>query len=880
MGGSLLTNPVDIPLLKTKLYVPPVRPGLVSRPRLIERLDEGLRAGNTLSLISAPAGFGKTTLLTEWVHLCGRPVAWVSLDEGDNDPTRFLAYTIAAIQTVAAGAGQAALALVDASGLTAIEPVLTALINAMADLRPGLVLVFDDYHLIETQEVHDALAFLLDHLPLQLHLVIATRADPPMPLARLRARGRLTELRYEDLRFLPHEVTAFLNDMMNLDLAPEEVDALDARTEGWIAGLQLAALSLRGRADVQDFITAFSSSHHYVLEYLTEETLDRLPEGVERFLLQTSILDRLCGSLCDAVTGKSDGESLLALLFRDNLFLVPLDEERLWYRYHPLFADLLLKRLMKGTTAEEVSELRRRASLWHEDHGSLDEAVNYALQARDFERVVRLVDGAASAGRLESRLSTMLRWLDAVPERLLLLRPRLCIYQAWALVINEQLDRAAQMLRESTQALASLPPSAESDALRERLAALLTVVDMMASSLAAAYSGEDLDQVFQVALAVRDRALAIGNVFLAAHAVNGLAMGRFHQGRLIEAGGYYHELVDLGHEGSGSQLPLAAVGHIGLAAICLERNQLEAAEQHLSEGMRLGRYRIGTNTLVAAAIARSRLRGYAGDSEGALAALDEVERIRRVKESPPAVHRLTRQRLWLHLCAEELDQADRLAQRLGEGLGPEKFGGTRPVVFQEAQQILLARLCLRRGETARALALLDELEGTAQTGKRSGRLLEIHLLQALAHQVQGRISDALTCLERSLQLAEPEGYVRIYLDEGEPAAALLRAFGRSSSAPSHLCHFANSLLEAFGAATPPGVDEVVPAARPALVEPLTRRERQVLRRLVAGLSAPEIAQELVVAPSTVRSHLKRIYGKLEVHGRHEAVDRARELELV
>jgi LuxR family maltose regulon positive regulatory protein len=876
---------MEMPLLKTKLYLPPLRPGLVSRPRLVERLEEGLRAGSRLSLISAPAGFGKTTLLVEWVRRAGAhrdaplPVAWLSLDEGDNDPARFLAYLVAAIRTVAPDTRWASQDGVDTSGPTALEPALTPLINGMAELRPGLILVFDDYHLIESQEIHDGVAFLLEHLPPQGHLVIATRADPPLPLARLRARGQLTELRYGELRFQPQEVTAFLNETMRLDLAPAEVQALEARTEGWIVGLQLAALSLRGRADVRDFIAAFSSSHHYVLEYLTEETLGRLPEGLGRFLLQTSILDRLCGSLCDAVTGGRDSGEVLARIYRDNLFLVPLDDDHLWYRYHPLFGDLLLKRLMKEATPEEVAELRRRASQWHEEQGWLDEAVGYALQAQDFERAVRLVEGAASAGLLESRLSTLLRWLEAVPEETLLMRPRLRIYQAWALVINEQLDRAAQTLRDSSEALTSLPRSAESDALRDELAAPLAIVEMMISTLAAAYSGEELDQVFQTVLAVRERALAAGNLFLAAHATNGAAMALFHQGRLTEAAGYYRELVDLGSQGSGRELPLAAVGHVGLACIALERDQLEAAEEHLKVGRRLGGHRVGTNTLVAAAIARSRLREYAGDSEGAWAALDEVARIRRVKESAPAVHRLTRQRLWLHLSAGELDEADRLGRRLEAGLEPEEFGGREPAVFREAQEILMARLDLRRGEPAQALGRLERWEGMAEIGGRRGRLIEIHLLQALAHRAEGRASDALSYLERSLALAEPEGTVRVFLDEGEPAADLLRAFGRGSSAPSHLRRFASSLLEAFEALWR-GDDEGVSAGRPGLVEPLTRRERQVLRLLATGLSGPEIAEELVIAHSTVRTHLKHIYSKLDAHGRHEAMARAKTMGLV
>jgi LuxR family maltose regulon positive regulatory protein len=809
----------------------------------------------------------------------GRLVAWISLDEGDNDPARFLAYTVAACQSVATQTRQTNLEALDPAVLTAIEPALIALINALADLRPGAMLVLDDYHLIESWEIHSAVHFLLDHLPPSLHLVIATRADPPLSLAQLRARGQLTELRYEELRFTPHEVTAFLNAVMRLNLAPEDVQALDARTEGWIAGLQLAALSLRGRADVQDFIATFSSSHHFVLEYLSGEVLVQLPMSLQRFMLQTSILDRLCGPLCDTVTGDEDGEVQLARIYQDNLFLIPLDEERRWYRYHPLFADLLRKRLLKETGSEKYYELCQRASRWHEEHGSLDEAVNYALQAGDFERVVRMVEEAASAGFLESRLSTMLRWLDAVPEAQLLSRPQLCIYQAWALVINEQLDRALEMLRKSSRVLAAAPPIPGSETAHERLVELLTVVELMASLLAAAYSGQDLDQLCQTVEAVRDRALETGNIFIAAHVVNGLAMGRFHQGRLTAASVHYHELVEFGHQGSGSQLLLAAVGHVGLASVAVERDQREAAEGHLEEAARLGRHRIGTNTLVSAAIARSRLRESAGDRQTALICLDEVERIGRVNASPPALHRLARQRLRLLLSAGELDRAESIVQSLGRLFATYKPGEAPPPVFREAQQILQARVSLYRGDSARALESLNEPERMARAGKRSGRLIEIYLLQALAFQALSCDADAVACVERSLALAESEGYVRVYLDEWEQAAALLRLFYRHASPPAHLVRFARRLLEMFESLLS-GTAAAVLGAPPALVEQLTRREGQVLQLLATGLSAPEIARELVVAPSTVRSHLKRVYGKLGVHSRHEAIARGRTLGLV
>jgi LuxR family maltose regulon positive regulatory protein len=895
------------PLLTTKLFVPPPRPNLVPRPRLIWRLDEGLRVGHRLTLLSAPAGFGKTTLLSDWIGQHEGPVAWLSLDDQDNEPTRFWTYLVAALQMVHADLGQEPLHLLQAAQPPPAEGILSSLLNeivALAQSPPAtdIVLVLDDYHLISTPQIHEGITFLLEHQPHNLHLVISTRADPPLPFFRLRARGQLTDLRSDDLRFTPDEAAAFLNTVMGLDLAPADVEALKTRTEGWIVGLQLAALSLQGRADAHGFVTGFTGSHHYILEYLTEEVLARQTEPVRRFLLQTSILDRLCGSLCDSVmeleqTAQMEGaqaattqlpsapsaglpgQEMLEQLDQANLFIVALDDQRLWYRYHRLFADLLRKQLRQQTAPKRVAELQQRASAWHEENGSLDEAVLYALQARDYERVVRLVEEAASAGRLESRLTMMLRWLEAVPKEMLLLRPRLRIYQAWALVINERLDLAKQVLRESSDALQSVPSSPETDAVHGEIDSFLAIVDMMASALASAYSGEDLGKAFQASLAVRERALAADNVFLAGHATNGLAMARFHQGRLGEAAEYYRQLVDLGVQGQASQLPLAAVGQVGLATICVERNELDAAARHLDEGLRLGQHRVGANTLVSAAVTRSRLRQYSGDAAGALKALDEAERLGHIRDSAPAMHRLARQRAWLKLSAGDLDGADHLVRRLDGPFGRATFGKTMPSAFHEAQQILLARVHLLRDEARAALDVLDPLHEDARAAGRLGRVLEICLLKALAWQALGDEAAALKAFQESLTLAEPEGYARVYLDESARLLPLLSALEREPLPPRRVQRHARKLLNALDVDAgdrQPGTD----APSSVLIEPLTKRERQVLRLMAAGLSSPEIAKELVIAVSTARTHIKNIYGKLSAHGRYEAVERAKQLRLL
>jgi LuxR family maltose regulon positive regulatory protein len=871
-------------------------------------LEEGLRSGHRLTLLSAAAGFGKTTLLSDWIGQHEGPVAWLSLDDADNETSRFWTYLVAALQTIHADLGQEPLDLLQATQLPSVEGILSPLLNdiaALAHAHPttDVILVLDDYHLIASPQIHEGIAFLLEHQPHNLHLVLSTRADPPVALSRLRARGQLTELRSDDLRFMPEEAATFLNTVMGLDLTPADVEALKIRTEGWIVGLQLAALTLQGRADAQEFIAGFTGSHHYILEYLTEEVLARQTEPVRQFLLQTSILDRFCGPLCDSLmgweppvqpgdaqaatlrrpgvpSGSLASQEMLEQLDHANLFVVPLDDQHLWYRYHRLFADLLRKQLGQQTAPQQVAELQQRASAWHEDNGSLDEAVLYALQAQDYERVVRLVEEAASAGRLESRLTTMLHWLEQVPEEMLLLRPRLRLYQAWALVINEQLDLAGQVLRKSADTLQSMPSSAETDTVRGELGALLAIVDSMASALAAAYGGEHLEKAFQLALAVREQALAAGNVFLAGHATNGLAMARFHQGRLSEAAEHYRQLVDLGEAGKASQLSLAAVGKIGLAAIYLERNELDAATRSLDDGLRLGRHRVGTNTLVSAAISQSRLKQYAGDEETALKALDEIEQLGHVRDSAPATHRLARQRAWLKLLGGDLDGADHLVRQLEDPFRQAAFEGKLPTSFHEGQQILQARLHLGRGQAGLALAVLDQLEPAAEVAGRFGRIIEIRMLKALALQTQGSKSAALVELGRSLELAEPEAIRRIYLDEGAPIAALLKLLHQSQEVPLRLRDYAQELLEALDASSREALAHRVPAPTSERAEPLTRREQQVLHLIAVGLSGPEIAQELVVAYSTVRSHIKSIYGKLGAHSRHEAIERAKALKLV
>jgi LuxR family maltose regulon positive regulatory protein len=462
---------MSTPILTTKLYIPAPRLNVVLRPRLIERLNEGLHG--KLTLISAPAGFGKTTLVSAWVAACQRPTAWLSLDEGDNDPTRFLAYLVAALHTIAPNVGEGVLAVLQSPQSPPTESILTALLNEIATIPDNFVLVLDDYHVIEATPVDTALTFLLEHLPPQMHLLIATREDPQLPLARLRARGQLTELRAADLRFTPDEAAEFLKEVMGLNLSAEEIAALETRTEGWIAGLQMAALSMQGRADATSFIKSFTGIHHFVLDYLVEEVLQRQPDRIRSFLLQTSILDRLSGPLCDAVTGEEDGRGMLEALERGNLFVVPLDDERQWYRYHHLFADVLQARSIEEQSNQDPP-LHRRASEWYEQNGLRADAIRHALAAEDFERAAGLVELAWPAMRRSRQEATLLGWVKALPDELVRARPVLSVVYAWALLDGGELEAAEARLRNTERWLDTTADVSERP---EALSAEMVVVD-------------------------------------------------------------------------------------------------------------------------------------------------------------------------------------------------------------------------------------------------------------------------------------------------------------------------------------------------------------------------------------------------------------------
>ena len=874
---------MSTPLLETKLYIPPVRSGLVSRPRLVERLDEGFQRGCKLILISTPAGFGKTTLLSEWAAQCRRPVAWVSLDESDNDPARSFAYLLAALQRIDPDIGQTAQAMLQAPQPPPLEPLLTSVINDIADTPQSFILVLDDYHVIQAKRIHEALAFLLDHLPPQMHLVLATRADPPLPIARLRGRGQLYELHADDLRFILYEATAFLNEVMELALSAEHVAALERRTEGWIVGLQMAALSMRGRKDVSGFIEAFSGSHRFILDYLVEEVLEQQPGDVREFLLKTSILERMTAPLCDLIMDRDDSQVILAQLEQANLFLFPLDDERHWYRYHHLFADLL-RQLLQREARDLVPELHRRASGWYEQNGLVPEAVGHALAAADFERAAYLVEQSAWPMLTRGEMTTMLGWLGVLPDELVRSRPRLAFFCAWGMAYSGELDGVepclrgvdVQQIRGEVAAVRAHVAAARGDApraieLAQQASKHLAEENLflrciVAETLGLAYhwSGNPHAASRVLTEAVR-LSRAADHMHLTVTAMAFLGRAQEMQGALGQAIETYRETLELASGPGRRPVPFACMAYCGIANRLYEWNDLDGAMHHATEALALSElggfmpYQISTlAVLVRVYLARGDVR-----SAGEIA--QKAERLEQQCDYAYVLAMMAevRTRLWLVL--GNLTAASRWAQEHRLSVA-DQLNAPR-----ELEQVAVARVFMAQGDSGQALELLAQLLEAAEAAGRMPSVIKIRVLQALASQAQGDVDQAISTLERALSLAEPEGFVRTFLDEGEPVARLLRHALTQDIAPNYVAR----LLAAFGEEV-----ELTPPAMESLIEPLSEREIEVLRLIVAGLSNPEIAEELVIAVSTVKSHTNHIYGKLGVESRTQAVATALELGLL
>lgn len=891
-------------LLATKLYIPPVRANRITRPRLLQRLDEGLSQGARLTLISASAGFGKTTVVSEWIagRAPGDPkgcVAWLSLDAGDNDPARFMSYLIAALQTIKVGIGERLLAILQSPQPPPSESILTTLLNDIATISDRFILVLDDYHVIDSQPLDQALAFLVEHQPPQMHLVIATREDPHLPLARLRVRGQLTELRAADLRFTPVEAAEFLNRAMGLNLSADDIAALETRTEGWIAGLQLAALSMQGHHDIASFIKSFTGSHHFVLDYLVEEVLGKQSVSVQTFLLRTSILSRLCGPLCDAVlhgdadlppTPSASGQETLEYLEHANLFIVPLDDERRWYRYHHLFADLLRQRLHQSTatSAEDaehgVAELHIRASQWYEDNGLEIEAFQHAAAANDIERAERLIDGKGLYLPFRG-VADMLNWLESLPTSVLDARPSLWVRSALSSLFAGQTTGVEEKLQAAEDCLRSVEADDKTRNLIGQIAsarAILALTQYQKETILA-QSRRALEYLHPKNLSSRatanwtlgfayilqgDRAAArqsymesirlgqeCGNIFTTSLATNDLGYVQEIENQLPQAAKTYQHALQLFGD---PPRPHAWQTFLGLARISYEWNDLEAAERHGQQSLQLARrYEDTIDRFVICEVFLARLQLARGDVAGSAAILAEAEQsvcqhdfVQRMPEIA-AAHVLT------HLRQGNVAAAAQLAQTYD-------------------LPVSQARVFLAQGDAAKALTLLASLRQQAEARNWQDERLRVMVLEALALSAQRAKDQAMQLLAKVLALAEGGGFIRLFVDEGEPMAELLRRM-QDEGGMLRLMKYIHNLLAAFGDNEEFHSSFLSPQP---LVEPLSGRELEILVLLAQGLSNRAIGERLFLALDTVKGHNRRIFDKLQVQSRTEAIARARELGLL
>ncbi|MCE7984362.1 MAG: hypothetical protein DYG89_24575 [Caldilinea sp. CFX5] len=935
------------PLVTTKLYIPQRKHRLVLRAHLLTRLQQSLHC--KLTLVCAPPGFGKTTLLGQWLasdhtqtaDTLRQRTAWVTLDAEDNDVTQFWRYVLTALARVQPDLGAHLLAAWQAAALP-LHTLVKGLINELATLPDDVLLVLDDYHVIEQQTIHDSLLFLLDYLPPNLHLIVASRADPPWPLARFRLNGELIELRVADLCFTTEEITTFFHQVTPVNLSPSEVAILAARTEGWIAGLQAVALSLQDRSDSQEFIQALTGSHRYILDYLVEQVLQRQPEILQTFLLRTALLDRLCGSLCDALMGWDIGEppfantaallptpypnsqAILEHLEAANLFTLPLDDERCWYRYHHLFGDLLRKRLETTTPAACVAELHGRAARWYEQHGSAREAVTHALAAQDFPLAAGLIAAEAQTLIQRGEVRRLAGWLAALPTECVRTHAGLSLATAWVRLFLSEFALVEPALQETELALTQMAPSppparqvrAEVAAIRAVLTTLrgqLTTAGELAAQAHAELTGRlpvarsmlafvhgvmartqgDLPaahQAFAEAQALSEAGNSLLTALLAGYHLGALQM---EQGQLQQAAARYqqalHLVERLGHPGDQA-LPAVGAPHVGLGRLLLEWHDLAAAHEHLMQGVQLTGQKGGMGLALDGYMALAQLYHLQGDHSALLQAMQEVES--RMHRSPYAD---ARDRL--------ADFQAQMALRQGQQPAVAQWVRTCGLTVEDeltyanrGRYLLFARWLIDEQRYPEAQQLLTRLQHfTTQVGLL-GQRIEVLTLQAQLAQAQGQEDEAITRLQAALTLAEPEGYIQLFVIQGEALHWLL-VKTRATLHEPRLCAYLDRLLIASGAVHLADSDASTTVLPPpatcgergslwdgpplaTLIEPLSARELHVLRLLAAGASNQAIAEELVIALTTAKKHVSNIIGKLGVENRTQAVARARALGLL
>jgi LuxR family maltose regulon positive regulatory protein len=914
-----------IELLRTKLFIPRPRKNLVSRPRLIDCLNTG--SEKKLTLIAAPAGFGKTTLLSEWIPQSPRCVTWLSLDQGDDDPVRFWTYFISSLQELRSDLGRSALARLQSPQASPIASILTTLLNEMTEFPDRFAIVLDDYHTVESQQIHDALTFLVDHLPGNMHLVLTTRVDPPIPLARLRAQDQLVELRASDLRFGLNETDSFLNRAMGLNLSSTEVLALETRTEGWIAGLQIAALSLQDHTDVSGFIRTFSGSHRHILGYLADEVLNQCSEETLNFLLHTSILDRMCGPLCEAVTGQSGSQRMLEALEHANLFIMPLDEECKWYRYHHLFTEVLQQRLHK-LHPNQLSELYQRASLWHEQEGLMAEAVNYAMAARDFDRVADLVEAVGITLFAQPAIQSSLQgWLAALPAEVVRSRPRLNLIRAWQHFDQSDISAAIRFVNEAELLVESPHTDIEvrdvqniTGSIAAMRAFLYTFtrdpdLDQVMNWAKTALTGLELDRssfrglaaaalafvyVYRGGLAEVERASsqaaeaaqAAGNVYLATFATVTRILIMRAMGQYRNATALCRQALEWMTDHNAYDSPSMSALNTALADLLRETNHLEEARHYAELSLRQADHGSNPAQVLFCRFALARVKQAQGDWDDASDLLAQVS-ARLPKDSPmlhPAM--IDAASAQWQIMRGHLAPALHWAQATDwEEVSLASIRTSSDLVWRcEHLWIARAQVLIAHGRAAGNHSLLEEVQSQLKRQQASAEAIgliwlqtKLIVLQAAAGHALGDTLQATACLQQALSLAESEGYMRVFVDEGEPMQRLLtelRADNKSQIAnslnnESHILAYLDKLLAAFR--QPVSTDR---SKDGVIVEPLSERELDILRLIATGRSNQEIADVLVIAVSTVKTHINNLYSKLGTNRRTEAIATARKMGLL
>lgn len=909
---------LDSPLLSTKLFIPPVRPEVLTRPPLLKRLDGALSPAIRLVLIAAPAGFGKTTLVSDWqvsLKARGIPMAWLTLSAGDNDPVRFLRYLIAALQKVHPEAGQMTLALLDLPQLPPLEPLLTGLINDLSSYPGNFVLALDDYHTISEVFIHRALEFLLDSGPLNLHVLILTRQDPLLPLPRLRARGQVVEIRSSDLRFSVVETASLLKDVIGINLTQAQVATLEKRTEGWIAGLQMAALSMRGREDIEGFLDAFSGSHIFVFDYLAQEILAQQSPATGEFLHQTSILERFCSPLCDATTGRQDSQAVIRQLEKSNLFITPLDEHRQWYRYHPLFADFLRSEL----SGPEASRLHSAAARWFEANGFLAEAIQHTLAAGEVAEATRLIIQASSGLFKNGELITLRKWLELLPAEVIRASYDLATYMGWMTMLSNQIDVARAYTDDAERAFTDQTPATNRGRLVGLRAYLTYGTGSQEEALQLATQSLELlgenEPIFrstiltllgQIQRQMGD-ALSAEKTFREAQRIGehishniGVCVAEGNLAWIINVQGHLRRSIELCRQAvaqftdrAGHVSPLALFILVPGANAYYDANDLDTAQSQLTQGFEFCQ-QVGVQPIIVGGqglqamihLARGRYQE----------ALETIIENRMDAET----HQLT----WIALVIGS-DEAN-IRMSLGDlTFAREWVAATRHLLTPRLDPNLdfiyftHIRLALAENRAGDVLPLLQELIESAQRGGRLRVVLTAHILQAAALQQLNRAAEAMQSIELALRFSAPEGYLRAFLDEGRSVQVLVAAYWRSleTQAGHPLRPFVEQLLGLFDSA--PSFDLASPVqgsiskevssqtqrypsqARPTgLIENLTPRELEVLKLMSAGLSNAEIARKLYLTVNTLKAHTNSIYGKLDVHSRMQAVIKAQDLNLL